>query len=281
MAARIKDGENLFKPHRRHLYQLLANEKAIQIGLDKLDTVNFLKRHGLAHPWTEVVKDAYPPKTPCILKMRSGQGSKNCIKVTDDRLVPFYQETRPDDIWQELLLPDDEEYTCGLYRTKCKEIRKIIIKRKLQGGLTGSGIVVQNDQISQYLDMIAVSLNLQGSINVQLRYTECGPVTVELNRFPGFYIEIRDEGDTVIWDPYVGYALVISGYTFEPGELMENIYTWDLANYHDDPVPAGQYEIIGMPESSRVTVTVVPEPTSVLLLLAGGGVLLRRMRIGA
>ena len=29
MAARIKDGENLFKPHRRHLYQLLANEKGI------------------------------------------------------------------------------------------------------------------------------------------------------------------------------------------------------------------------------------------------------------
>ncbi len=29
MAARIKDGENLFKPHRRHLYQLLANEKRI------------------------------------------------------------------------------------------------------------------------------------------------------------------------------------------------------------------------------------------------------------
>jgi UDP-N-acetylmuramyl pentapeptide phosphotransferase/UDP-N-acetylglucosamine-1-phosphate transferase len=29
MAVRIKDGENLFKPHRRHLYQLLANEMGI------------------------------------------------------------------------------------------------------------------------------------------------------------------------------------------------------------------------------------------------------------
>ena len=29
MAARIKNGENLFKPHRRHLYQLLANENGI------------------------------------------------------------------------------------------------------------------------------------------------------------------------------------------------------------------------------------------------------------
>ena len=29
MAVRIKDGENLLRPHRRHLNQLLANEKGI------------------------------------------------------------------------------------------------------------------------------------------------------------------------------------------------------------------------------------------------------------
>ena len=29
MAVRLKDGENLLRPHRRHLYQLLANEKGI------------------------------------------------------------------------------------------------------------------------------------------------------------------------------------------------------------------------------------------------------------
>jgi Fuc2NAc and GlcNAc transferase len=30
MAVRIRDGENLLKPHRRHLYQLLANEMGIE-----------------------------------------------------------------------------------------------------------------------------------------------------------------------------------------------------------------------------------------------------------
>lgn len=29
MGIRIRDGENLLQPHRRHLYQLLANEKGI------------------------------------------------------------------------------------------------------------------------------------------------------------------------------------------------------------------------------------------------------------
>ncbi|HUU39388.1 MAG TPA: hypothetical protein VMW42_00460, partial [Desulfatiglandales bacterium] len=29
MSVRLKDGENLTRPHRRHLYQLLANEKGV------------------------------------------------------------------------------------------------------------------------------------------------------------------------------------------------------------------------------------------------------------
>jgi len=29
MAVRIKDRDNLFRPHRRHIYRLLANEKGI------------------------------------------------------------------------------------------------------------------------------------------------------------------------------------------------------------------------------------------------------------
>jgi Fuc2NAc and GlcNAc transferase len=29
MVVRIKDGENLLRPHRKHLYQLLANEKGV------------------------------------------------------------------------------------------------------------------------------------------------------------------------------------------------------------------------------------------------------------
>jgi carbamoyl-phosphate synthase large subunit len=160
---------------------LLANEEAVRVGLDKLETVNFLRTHGLEYPWTEVVKNAHPRQVPCVVKMRWGQGSKNFVKLTDERLVPFFKDTRPEDLWQELLLPENEEYTCGLYRTKRKEIRTIVIRRKLQGGLTGSGTVVRSGPISKYLEKIAESLNLQGSINVQLRCTNRGPVAFEIN----------------------------------------------------------------------------------------------------
>ena len=160
---------------------LMANSNSIRIGLDKMETVNFLKTHGLAYPWTEVAEVNGPQEIPCVLKMRSGQGSKNFVKVMDKKLIPYYKETRPLDLWQELLLPEDEEYTCGLYRSNNGDIRTIIIKRKLIGGLTGSGITVHNDSISRYLEKIAVALDLHGSINVQLRYTERGPVAFEIN----------------------------------------------------------------------------------------------------
>ena len=160
---------------------LLANANSIRIGLDKMETVNFLKTHGLAYPWTEVVEENEPQEIPCVLKMRSGQGSKNFVKVMDEQLIPYYKKTRPLDLWQEFLLPENEEYTCGVYRTNTGEIRTIIIRRKLLGGFTGSGITVHSDSISQYLDKIAVALDLHGSINIQLRCTDHGPVAFEIN----------------------------------------------------------------------------------------------------
>jgi carbamoyl-phosphate synthase large subunit len=160
---------------------LMANENSIRIGLDKVDTVSFLRENNLDFPWTEIVENNAPPEIPCILKMRSGQGSKNLIIVSDPRLIPYYIETRPNDLWQELLLPDNEEYTCGLYRTKTGDIRNIIIKRKMQGGFTKSGLVVQNSDISDYIKKIAISLDLKGSINVQLRLTKRGPIAFEIN----------------------------------------------------------------------------------------------------
>jgi len=160
---------------------LLANEKAIRIGLNKIKTANFLRNNSLCYPWTKLVSEGNPPETPCILKMISGQGSKNLTIVKDHDLVEYYKKTYPNYIWQELLMPNDQEYTCGLYRTSSGEIRTICFNRKLQGGLTGSGVVVDNENINEYLYKIAEAIDLKGSINVQLRLTDKGPVAFEIN----------------------------------------------------------------------------------------------------
>ena len=69
-------------------------------------------------------------------------------------------------IYQELLLPNDQEYTCGVFRSKQGEIETITFKRKLSGGRTGYAEVIINDEIDNLLHEISNKVNFHGSINV-------------------------------------------------------------------------------------------------------------------
>lgn len=165
---------------------LLVNPTSVSIGLDKLATARFLQSRGLGHPWTEVVGDADPRELPCILKLRVGNGGRGMLRITDPHLVSGYRCARPLDLWQELLLPDDQEYTCGVYRSRLGETRVMASRRVWRHGRTVAGTVVQDPEIEAYLTEIAEGLGLQGSINVQLRRTERGPVAFDINpRFSG------------------------------------------------------------------------------------------------
>ena len=159
---------------------LIVNKKALTIGFDKALTSDFLKSSSLSYPWTTLVSEGVPKAFPCIIKKRYGSGSKDII-VVDEEVVDYYSTKRPDDLWQEYLSPDDQEYTCGLYRSKAGEIRTIILKRRLDGSLTVYGEVRKNMEIEVMLNRLAELLDLQGSINPQLRLTERGPVMFEIN----------------------------------------------------------------------------------------------------
>lgn len=176
-----------------------ADPNSVSVGLDKLKTVNLLREANLPHPWTQVVAEGMPKKLPCIIKERSGHGSKNVAIVNKDMVNSFYK-SRPKDIWQELLLPEDREYTCGIFRSQNMPTRTIVFRRKLQGGFTGSGEVVNNDQINKVLLSLADAVSLEGSINAQLRLTSRGPVIFEIN--PRF-------SSTVVFRHLLGFEDVI------------------------------------------------------------------------
>jgi len=159
---------------------LIVNRKALTIGFDKLLTANALKSSDLSYPWTTLVSEGMPKSLPCIIKKRYGSGSRE-IMMVEEEVVDYYSTKRPDDLWQEYLSPDDQEYTCGLYRSKTGEIRTIILKRRLDGSLTVYGEVRENMEIEVMLKSLAELLDLQGSINPQLRLTERGPVIFEIN----------------------------------------------------------------------------------------------------
>lgn len=164
---------------------IMANREALEIGLDKLKTAEMLKECGLPFPWTVNAEEGEPLEFPCILKAREGSGGKAVYIVQRDT-ADFYRTKRAAHIWQELLEPVEQEYTCGLYGTRSGEVRSIIFRRKLLGELTGSGEVVEDGAIRQLLGCVARRLHLRGSINVQLRKTMRGPVIFEINpRFSG------------------------------------------------------------------------------------------------
>jgi carbamoyl-phosphate synthase large subunit len=159
---------------------LVVNKKALTIGFDKALTVDLLKSSGLPYPWTTLVSEGIPKAFPCIIKKRYGAGSKE-VMIVEEEVVDYYSTKRPDDLWQEYLSPDDQEYTCGLYRSKAGEVRTIILKRRLDGSLTVYGEVRKNMEIEVMLNRLAELLDLRGSINPQLRLTERGPVIFEIN----------------------------------------------------------------------------------------------------
>lgn len=181
------------EPEQRRLFQqgaheslenipvIMANAQALDVGFDKLRTAEFLRQHGLPSPWTKPVSEGLPEEFPCIFKARTGSGSKSVIKVRDFDQALDLQRRQMGEIWQEYLSPDDQEYTCGLFRSRQGDLRAITFKRKLQGGLTGSGEVVEDKRISTVLEKLASSVDLRGSINVQLRLTEKGPIIFEIN----------------------------------------------------------------------------------------------------
>jgi carbamoyl-phosphate synthase large subunit len=173
---------------------LILDETIVQCSLDKYKTYNFLKRNGLNCPETNLannVNDLILSRFPKILKPRSGQGSKgiriiNSLDEIDSELqVKEY-------IVQELLSNDKNEYTCCVFGCSGK-YRSIIFKRKLQNGFTVSGEVVENKAIEDYILSISKILQLEGSMNLQLRVTDRGPVLFEINPRFSSTVVFRDK----------------------------------------------------------------------------------------
>jgi len=198
---------------------VIASAKALEIGFDKLKTANFLQLNGLPFPITKPVSEIIMPDNfPVILKSRTGSGSAKVFVVNDADEFNFLKKKHPEFIVQEFLQGENGEYTCGLFRSSAGEIRTIILKRKLTGGFSGYGEVIENDEINNLLLEIAKKIDLTGSINVQLRLTPKGPVVFEINpRFSSTVLFRHMFGFTdVLWSIEDKAGVPLSAYTAKP-----------------------------------------------------------------
>lgn len=160
---------------------IIANKKALSIGFDKYKTANFLKEFDFPYPHTHLTKNFQFNKLPVIMKSRSGSGSSSIILIDNKFDYEFYRLKNPEYIVQEFLDDENGEFTCGLFRDQYGEIRSISFRRELSGGYSSYGEVIEETDVTELLNNLAIQLNLRGSINIQLRVTNKGPVVFEIN----------------------------------------------------------------------------------------------------
>ncbi len=161
---------------------VMPNAKAIEVGSDKLATARFLESIGCPAPWT-ISADECRPSTPfpCVFKPRRSAGSKGVFVCKSAEEARFFAERYPEAVLQELLLPEDREVTCAIYRTKDGRTAILQLLRTLVGGFTGWAKVIDDPDVRSQCERLAESLDLRGPINAQLRLTDRGPRIFEIN----------------------------------------------------------------------------------------------------
>lgn len=163
---------------------LMASPKAMKAGFDKFLTYQHLTMNGLPAPWASIVSDSDSgaPEIPCILKSRTGAGNSSVFYVDDYEKSLYFQKLFPHYIWQQFLPLSSGEFTCGVYRCLDGMTRVVAMRRKLSSGVTSFAEVINNPLIESLCVNIAESLELFGSINIQLRLVEnVGPMVFEIN----------------------------------------------------------------------------------------------------
>ncbi|WP_338560587.1 ATP-grasp domain-containing protein [Acinetobacter sp. KS-LM10] len=168
-----------------------TNDLVVEKSLDKHECLEYLALCRIVVPKYGLLKESRPTVYPVIVKPRSGQGSKRVSKVYSESELPLDLDGSL--VWQEYLSPDNEEYTCPVFRSPVTGTRMLIIKRELQGGFTSKGEVIDNIHIKKYVESIAIALNLDGVMNVQLRLTKEGPKLFEINPRLSSTLVFRDK----------------------------------------------------------------------------------------
>ncbi len=184
-----------------NIHVIYPGTKVVEKCLDKYITNKFLLSLGLSVPWTSTAQEEIPFEYPCIFKERKGAGSKVLFTVESEDEALFLVKRYPNGIFQELLLPHDNEITCGIFRSKNNNTAVLQFQRVLNEGTTSWAKTVYHQDIDDMCKFVAENLELEGSMNIQLRLTNDGPRIFEINpRFSStVYMRHLLGFDDVVW----------------------------------------------------------------------------------
>jgi carbamoyl-phosphate synthase large subunit len=167
----------------------------LRVAMDKLETCRFLETAGLNFP--RYAKADAPDEIerlidavgfPLIAKPCRGTGARGVVKVGSREEIVAIRATGVETVVQEYLRPDHEEYSAEVYTLKNGQQTGTICYRRGQliAGDTYKARILSHPAAEAEALAVAKALRPAGPCNVQLRVTERGPVTFEINpRFSG------------------------------------------------------------------------------------------------
>ncbi|MCR5331026.1 MAG: hypothetical protein K6E62_07550 [Lachnospiraceae bacterium] len=169
-------------------------EEIWNIGFDKYDTCQWLKKNGIPYPDFALASDDKGLSElimrvgfPLIAKPRRGKSSAGII--TAHSLKDLMAVIGNDEyVVQECVGDEDSEYTIGCYFTMDGALKsKITLHRYLKNGTTSIAEIVQDKDIDKVIDMVADNIKTRGPLNIQMRKRFDGtPVCFEWNvRYSG------------------------------------------------------------------------------------------------
>ncbi len=166
----------------------------VETFMDKWEMVGLLREKGLPAPDSALATDPAAVEMfldrhtfPLILKPSRGSGSQGVSIVGSRAELDFLSRHVSEPMIQEYLLPDDEEYTVGVYKSpRTGYVGQIVLKRQLSAGWTYKAQVVRDEQIESVCRRVVEAFDVWGPINLQVRKTAAGVQVFEINlRFSG------------------------------------------------------------------------------------------------
>ncbi|HET6437215.1 MAG TPA: ATP-grasp domain-containing protein [Anaeromyxobacter sp.] len=256
-------------PHREQLEcttgaRLLVNgPRALEILMDKWRLVTALRELDLPAPDTALGRDPDGIGAllsrhgfPVIVKPRHGSGSRHLHLVRDAEALRAVLHLVPEPVVQEYLVPDDQEYSVGVYRSpRLGYVGQIIFWRTLSAGLTYKAVVVRDPEIEAVCRRVVDGFGLEGPVNVQLRKTAAGARIFEVNpRFSSSAVMRAgfgfNEAELCLRDLILGEE--VTAPTIRPGAALR---FWDelyLSPDEQERMGSGERASVPGPSGSRI-----------------------------
>lgn len=161
---------------------LINSEVVLSTCLDKYKTCVFLKRHNLNAMNFSLYDEFVEDGQKHIVKLRRSCGSKllKVFKYKSELNDTIEKYDKDDLIIQDYIDADDSEFTVGVFKYS-EDIRVIIFNRELQNGFTKFIELSHDQQIYELAVEVARLMDVEGSINIQLRKKDDNIYIFEIN----------------------------------------------------------------------------------------------------